>query len=213
MTQTGIPHNDTPVRLAGRTLRDARHVCAFFHSREEQNEVLLPFFKEGFERGEKLFHIVDSRLHDDHVMACRDCGIDIEAAEQSGQFEVRHWEDAYLKDGYFDGQRMITILEEVLASARDKFGLTRLMGNMEWALETAPGVTDIIEYEASLNYILPKYPDPVVCVYDLNKHSGSVVMDVLRTHPMVIVGGVLQENPLYVPPGEFLEELKQRKQH
>ena len=37
------------------------------------------------------------------------------------------------------------------------------------------------------------------------------MIDILRTHPMVIVGGVLQENPLYVPPEEFLRELRQRK--
>ena len=37
-------------------------------------------------------------------------------------------------------------------------------------------------------------------------------MDILRTHPMVIIGGILQENPLYVPPDEFLRELKSRKQ-
>lgn len=171
----------------------------------------MPFFKEGFDRGEKIFHIVDARLHDDHVRACSDCGIEVEAAQQSGQLEVRHWEDAYLKDGYFDGDRMIRILEEVFEGNRAKYKLTRLMGNMEWALETVPGVTDIIEYETKLNYVLPKYPDPVVCVYDLNKHSGSVVMDILRTHPMVIIGGVLQDNPLYVPPDEFLQELLQRK--
>jgi hypothetical protein len=71
-------------------------------------------------------------------------------------------------------------------------------------------VTDIVEYETKLNYLSARYPDPIVCVYDLNRHSGSVVMDILRTHPMVIVGGVLQENPLYQPPGQFLEELRQR---
>ncbi len=76
---------------------------------------------------------------------------------------------------------------------------------------TRPGVNDIIEYETKLNYVVTKYPDPLVCCYDLNRHSASVVMDILRTHPMVIVGGVLQENPLYVPPEEFLQELRQRK--
>lgn len=35
-------------------------------------------------------------------------------------------------------------------------------------------------------------------------------MDIMRTHPMVIVGGVLQENPFYVAPDEFLRELKSR---
>ena len=35
-------------------------------------------------------------------------------------------------------------------------------------------------------------------------------MDILRTHPMVIVGGVLQQNPFFVPPDRFLEELRAR---
>lgn len=37
------------------------------------------------------------------------------------------------------------------------------------------------------------------------------MMDILRTHPMVIIGGVLQENPFFVPPNEFLQELRERK--
>ena len=201
-----------PVRLAGRTLKETRHICAFFNSREEQNTVLMPFFKEGYDRGEKLFHVVDGRLRDEHLKACGACGIDVAGAQESGQLEVHPWEAAYLQDGYFDGERMIRILREVLDENRRKFGMSRLMGNMEWALETLPGVTDIVEYETKLNYVLPEYQDPVICVYDLNKHSGSVVMDILRTHPMVIMGGVLQENPLYVKPDEFLRELKSRKQ-
>lgn len=35
-------------------------------------------------------------------------------------------------------------------------------------------------------------------------------MDIMRTHPMVIVGGVLQDNPFFVPPDEFLRELRER---
>ena len=37
-------------------------------------------------------------------------------------------------------------------------------------------------------------------------------MDIMRTHPMVIIGGLLQDNPFYVPPDEFLQELQVRKQ-
>jgi hypothetical protein len=199
-----------PLRLAGRRLRQTRHVCCFFHSRDEQNRTLMPFFKEGFDRGEKICHIVDSRLRDEHLCACRAAGIDVEVAQATGQLEVQNWEDAYLKDGVFDGGRMIRMLEDVIRGSREKHGLTRLMGNMEWCLGTLPGVTDIIEYETKINYLSARYPDPILCAYDLNRHSGSVVVDILRTHPMVIVGGVLQENALYVPPDQFLEELRQR---
>jgi hypothetical protein len=36
-------------------------------------------------------------------------------------------------------------------------------------------------------------------------------MDVMRTHPMVIIGGILQENPFFVPPDEFLREMAERR--
>jgi hypothetical protein len=32
----------------------------------------------------------------------------------------------------------------------------------------------------------------------------------MRTHPMIVVGGILQENPFFVPPDEFLGELRSR---
>lgn len=203
---------EAPVRLAGRTLAQKRHVCAFFNSREEQNKVLMPFFKEGLDRGEKILRIMDPNLRDEYLSAYRAGGIDTEKAEQNGQLEVRHWHDTYLKNGFFDCDRMLGLLEEGLEANRQTYGLTRAVGNMEWALEPSPGVTDLVEYETKLNLVVSRFPDPLVCVYDLNRHSASVVMDILRTHPMVIVGGVLQENPLYVPPEEFLQELKHRKE-
>jgi len=36
-------------------------------------------------------------------------------------------------------------------------------------------------------------------------------MDILMTHPMVIVGRKFQENPFFVPPDEMLSELRARK--
>src|SRR5688500_1308096 len=35
-------------------------------------------------------------------------------------------------------------------------------------------------------------------------------MDILRTHPLVIVGGALRQNLFYVEPDEFLRELSER---
>ena len=81
---------------------------------------------------------------------------------------------------------------------------------MEWGLLPLPGVEDIVEYESRLNYVLPNYPDPVDCTYDIERFSAGIAFDILRTHPMAIVGGLLQENPYYVPPDEFLRALRRR---
>ena len=66
------------------------------------------------------------------------------------------------------------------------------------------------EYEAKFSLMHKGGRDPVICTYDLTRFSGDVIMGVLRTHPMVILGGVLQENPFFVPPEQFLQELRER---
>ena len=207
----GLAESGQSIELAGSKLENHCHVCAFFHSKEEEYPVLLPFIKEGVERGEKAFHVVDPNLREEHLRYLNSAGIETEAMEQSGQLELRNWNEAYLLDGHFDQNRMLDLLQSVLDEARQKgFPLTRLVAHMEWALEDRPGVTDIVEYETRLNYFLHRYSDPVICVYDLAQF-GACVIDILRTHPMVIIGGVLQKNPFFVPPDDFLSELRNRQ--
>ena len=59
--------SEAPIRFAGSELGAQRHVCAFFHTPDEEYRVLLPFVKEGFERGEKAFHVVDPELREAHL--------------------------------------------------------------------------------------------------------------------------------------------------
>jgi hypothetical protein len=150
------------VRLAGAALDRSRHVCAFFNSKEEEYRVLLPFIREGFEQGDKAFHIVEEGHRPKHRRRLEQAGIDVAEAERKGQLEVRRWEDAYLRDGHFDQNKMLALIEEVLQDGKAQgYPLTRLIANMEWALEDRPGVDDIVEYETRLNFILPKYDDAV----------------------------------------------------
>jgi hypothetical protein len=154
---------DQPIRLAGSVLGAKRHVCAFFHSPDEEYRVLLPFIKEGFDRGEKAFHIVDPKLRENHLQRLRSAGIEVATTERTGRFELRNWGDAYLRDGHFNEDRMLALIQEVLESGPQQgFALTRLVAHMEWALEDFPGVDDLVEYETRLNYILPRYKDPVI---------------------------------------------------
>ena len=199
------------VRLPGAAARRFGHVCGFFHSQEEEYRVLLPLTKEGFERGEKVFHIVDPEHRPERMRRLEEVGISPTAARRPGQVEIRGWEDAHVRGGRFDQEAMLTLLEETLRGAKaDGFGQTRLWANMEWALGEFPGVEDLVEYEIRVNYFLPRYDDLVVCAYDLAKFGAGVMMDVLRTHPLVIIGGFLQENPFFVMPDDLLAELRAR---
>jgi DcmR-like sensory protein len=151
------------IHFANATLGTERHICAFFNTPDEEYRVLSPFITEGIDRGEKAFHIVDPELMDDHFRRLKEAGIDTAAATERGQLVVRRWQDAYLRDGHFDQDRMLALIQEVLeAGPVEGFPLTRLVAHMEWALEDFPGVNDLVEYETRLNFLLPNFSDPVV---------------------------------------------------
>ncbi len=141
--------------LVGATLKHRCHACAFFHDREEEYRLLLPFVKEGFEQQDKIFQVTDARHLAERRRRLGTLGIDLDAAERSGQLEVRPWENAYLREGRFDQYAMLRLIEEVLGKAKGQFGLTRLWAKMEWSLEDFPGCDDIVEYESRLNHVTP----------------------------------------------------------
>jgi len=204
--------NEHCAQLAGCALGRHRHICAFFNSVDEEHRVLRSFIKEGFDRGEKAFHIVDPALREGHLKRLVETGVNVQQAMDTGQLEVRRWQEAYLRGDRFDQDAMLALIEEALQSGTTAgYPLTRLLAHMEWALLDKPGVEDLVEYEIRLNFVLPKYDDPVVCIYDLSKYSASVAMDIMRTHPVALVGGVLQENPFFVPPDQFLLEIRERR--
>jgi hypothetical protein len=189
-----------------------QHICAFFNSTNEQHRVLRSFIKDGFERGDKVFHLVNPELREEHLRHLADAGIDVQKVSASGQLEVRSWKDTYLRGDRFDQNAMLALLEEVLQTGHTEgYSLTRLLAHMEWALADKEGVEDLLEYETRLNYVIPKYVDIVICAYDLSKFSASVAIDAMRTHPLLIVGGLLHENPFFVPPEQFLLEIKERR--
>ena len=202
-------HNQ-PIALAGGSFGAYRHACAFFASREEEYRVITPFIKDGIERGERGLHVIDPALRDDHLARLSGNGVRVDELLSTGQLEVRDWNDVYLKDGYFDQDRMLGTIKSVLDSAdREPYTPTRMYATMKWPMEGHQGAEDIVEYEARVNYLWPQHEGALICSYDLSGFSG-IVIDIMRTHPMVIIGGVLQENPFYVPPDDFLQELRAR---
>jgi hypothetical protein len=204
--------DDHSVHFAGGKLGGQRHICAFFNSTDEEHRVLRSFLKDGFTRGDKAFHLVNPELREEHLQRLAEAGINVQEAMHSGQLEVRSWQDAPLRGGRFDQDTWLMSFEQVLQSGPAAgYAQTRFLAHMEWALVDLPGVEDLIEFETRVNYVVPKYEDIVICAYDLSKFGASVVMDALRTHPVVIIGGLMQENPFFVPPDQFLLELRGRR--
>jgi hypothetical protein len=201
------------MQLAGGTLGHHRHICAFFNTIDEEHRVLRSFFTDGFDRGDKAIHIVESENREEYLKGFAKAGIDVQEVIDTGCLEVLPWTDAYVRDHRFDQDAMLATVESLIQSgAAAGYARTRLVGHhMAWLFADKPAVNHLLEYEARLNGVLSKYDDPVICNYDLSKFGASVAIEIMRTHPLVIIGGLLRENPFFVPPDQFLEEMRQRR--
>jgi hypothetical protein len=201
-----------PISFAGSQLAETRHVCAFFHSEEEEYRVLLPFIKDGFACGDKAVHVVNPDQRSKHLERLIAAGIDPAAAERSGQLELRINTETYLRDGKFDKDRMLDAFEKIASgNTPGRFPLSRIICRMDWAAEGKPYTNDLIEFESRVNHVWEHHDDAVICTYHLGQFGGDTVIDIMRTHPMIIIGGILQRNPFFVPPGQFLREFSERR--
>jgi hypothetical protein len=201
------------VQLAGVNLAGRNHVCAFFNTIDEEHRVLGSFYKDGLDRGEKAAHIVDPEDRQEHLKRLAEAGIPVQEKMDTGQLEVFPWTDAYVRDHRFDQDAMLATVEKLIQSgAAAGYPLTRLVGHhMDWLFLDKPATYNLVEYEARLNHVLSKHDDPVICNYNLSKFGATVAMDIMRTHPLVIIGGLLRENPFFVPPEQFLDEMRERR--
>jgi DNA-binding NarL/FixJ family response regulator len=203
-----IRESGTAVHLAGQIVSELRHIGAFFHSEEERCRILEPFINEGLAQGEKALHIIDPPDRGRHVRLLTKAGVDVDRAEARHQLQLLPWAEAYLREGEFDQEAMLKLLQKILTDGSAQgFPRTRVIAHMEWALENRPGVRDLVEYEARLNYVLPQFSDVVICAYDLTKFSGDVIIDVIRGHPAVMIDELLTDNPFYAPPDKIIKSL------
>lgn len=188
------------VNVAGTPIKHF-HIAAFVNSREEEYEVLRSYITEGIEAGEKTIHICDPALRDDHIERIEEMGVPVDACRQTGQLEVFTWAEAYLREGRFDTDTMLALVDEVVKNAAaEGFPRVRLMGHMEWALQEKPGVEQFLEYEHRVTEVLNRLEQPAICVYDLSKFKGTEVAAIMAVHPFVVLNGQVRENPFYAPP-------------
>jgi hypothetical protein len=91
-------------------------VCACFSSPHEEYGTFLPFVRDGLERGERVYHVLPSRYRDEHLEQLPSAGIDVAGAQRRRQLEMTTVQEAFLRDGRFNKDAMLVLIEDVLKS-------------------------------------------------------------------------------------------------
>jgi hypothetical protein len=168
--------------LAGVDLSPGDHLCAMYLGREERDNIVLPYLRAGLRAGDKCFCIIDSSPLDDLLAGIGD-EREVEAYVASRQLEVRTADEAYLHTLPFTTEAMLEYWENSVGAAvkSGSYGFARVTGEMPWEMRTLPGRTEFFRYEGELNRFAPRYPQAILCLYDLDRFGGGFLVDLLRT--------------------------------
>lgn len=188
----------------GLSIPPGTHICAFFRGVSERDEIMVPFLREGLRAGNKCMCIIDDEA--DGVRTALGADAALPADAERRQLDIRSSKETYLRRGTFSTQEMLDFWDDSVGAAlnEDGFPFVRSTGETTWTLKELPGLYDFMTYEAELNRFLPRYPQVILCLYDLDHFGGQVLVDILKTHPKVLMGGTVLENLHYLEPDEFL---------
>lgn len=177
------------------------HVCGFYYTADERDAMLLPYLQAGIASGSKCVAVVDSTTPEaviDQIEGGR-------AAIATGQFEIYDSDTAYLSTGAFDPDFTIDFWEKRARALAEEgtFDAITLTGELSWLDRADTPREDIVRYESWADNFVSRYPMTILCLYDLRRLGSSVMMDLLRTHPKLLLGGLLLENPHHISSDEY----------
>jgi PAS domain S-box-containing protein len=195
----------TPLIAALEQLGPHDHFCSIYESPQEHYAVAIPFIQIGLDRGEKCIYIADDGTVGDVRQAMQSEGIDVDRATASKALVLATKEQAYLEHGSFHPDWMFTFWKEATQLAMSEgFSALRATGETEWVLRGGRGLERWMEYESRLTHTLSESNCSALCQYNRRLFPPELILDVIRTHPMVVYGSTVCRNLYYVPPDEFL---------
>jgi hypothetical protein len=202
----GDAMSETTVARPALRLNRGDHVCVFCRGRDERDELLLPFLSEGLSAGHKCLAVLDTSEPEDLVDAL---GPPAPGDRPADQLTVLASRDVYLTERGFDMEGMLEFYDAELrqvASGASAYPCIRTAGEMSWAVRDVPGAEDLLTYEARVNQVVAANPDAAIslCLYDVDRFDGELIVGVLRTHPKMVMSGTVVDNPFFIQPDEFL---------
>ncbi|ADO74869.1 Sensor protein [Stigmatella aurantiaca DW4/3-1] len=181
------------------------HYCLVYETPEQQWAAIIPFVTAGLEHNEVCAYITDDRSIQEVRHALLTHGVDVDGHVRRKALTFMTKREAYLSGGSFSPPGMISFLgDTVRQAAENGFSGFRVTGEMTWALGRECGCEDLVEYEALLNDFFPGSRSLALCQYNRQRFGAEMIRDVLRTHPIAILGDQLCSNLFYETPAMVL---------
>jgi len=170
------------------------HVCGFYFGPEERDLLLREILRAGRRAGAWCACAVND---DPDLVAARvRAELGAELVGDGGWFSMRGIADEAREAIAFPQDRMVQYLDTVAADAVGH-DMSWVAGEMSYALARPDLVPLLLAHELEADAVIHGRPQAIVCLYDLELVGAGLLTELLRTHPKLLLGDVLVDNPAY----------------
>jgi hypothetical protein len=180
--------------VPGIRLGPSHHVGGLFQTPRERDRVLIPYFQTALRAGQACFIALDT-ADPGRILCALGSREELTEWTSTGQLVIKGAASATTSPDGMTVLQMQAIWDSTLAAAQDlrAHGPVRVGGEAAWWM-TGTAADTLVQYESEMNGLLPAGVG-MLCLYDLNHFRAEAVLDVLRTHPFMLVGGLVIDNP------------------
>jgi hypothetical protein len=176
---------------------------------EDENEVVKPlvaYIVACVNRNERCIY-VSGDTNMELLIDTLSKEIDYVGAISKNQLLMLDKKDAYSKEGIFEPDKMIALIEELTNESLEQgYNGMAITGELSWLLEYGNGIDKIIEYEWKLNdRIFNRLEVSALCRYNMKKFSDEMIINIIQVHPYIVYKNRIHENPYYLPPEGYKE--------
>jgi hypothetical protein len=180
------------------------HVCQIYGKDEERDHALSRFLSRGLLDGDAVACFSEHLDELDLPGQLQAIGLEYGTEVAQEHLTARSAEGTYFAGGYFDPDRILSLVEGFYARSRtNRRKGARVIGEMSSRISHIEGGSRLFEYEGKVNSLLRSCPVTAVCQYDARAFDGATIMDVLAVHPLMVVQDHVIQNPFFVPPEDY----------
>jgi hypothetical protein len=190
--------------IAGLEVEVGDHLCGLYAGERERDELIVPFLQAGLRAGSKCICVVDGTEPAELVATL---GPDVDAPGQAigQQLDVIRASDIYLRAGVFSAAEVIASWKAAMSEVMYDGRFDLVVAVESWSLrDVVPDRNELLVLESEMSRYLPLFPQVIVCLYDLERFGGGIIVDLLKTHSRVLVGGAIVENPYCMTADQVL---------
>src|SRR6202048_4455264 len=185
------------------------HICQLYSKVTEIPGVTARLLRVGLSLSEKcLFAAAPAQIKELRE-ELRKLQIDVDALIASGQLVLYDEREPFLAANgkRFDPYFLLSSHQTFIAQAlREGWQAVRISIDMTWLVKDLATPEQVLKYEAASDAVFTFQTAPIIALmhYDHSKLLPNLVVEMLKLHPIAVVGKYIKRNPYYLNSEQYM---------